>query len=231
MKKLILLFLILFAFGCKRKNQKTSSVSKYTTDTLDPKDKGNESYLYSLQLDETSTLKDSANYLNHYYVQFEAFNDSISERSFFKAFPDNFKAFQHLYGFDDRKGEMPLYMLGQNHISNYSKIRTYVKDREYYKKMINITAKAKWEADNTNALQDIIIKGFKSKTNLILDLLKNKDNKQVKEFWYFFFDGPHPKDPKNVQLYNHVLKVLKTKDKNMLHLVKKAHEDVLKIHE
>src|SRR5699024_5692982 len=143
--------------------------------------------------------KDSANYINHYYVQFEAFNDSISEKKFFKAFPDNFKTFQHLYGFDDRKGEMPLYMSGQHHIRNYSKIRTYLKDREYYRKMIHIATKATWEADNTNSPQDIIIQGFKTKTDLILDVLKNKGDKQVEGFWYFFFDGPHPKDPKNIQ--------------------------------
>ncbi|MFC4221161.1 hypothetical protein [Flagellimonas marina] len=147
---------------------------------------------YSIKLSELKNQQDSILFLKKYYDQFEKNNDSISEVKFFSGFPSTFKEFNALYGYDDEKGEMPLYFDGDKHLEKYSEIRKYVSDSVYYDKLINIACQGEWEADNVNFLQDILIEKMKDNPQTIIDLLQSKSQTEVLSFWKFYFDGPHP---------------------------------------
>ncbi|WP_375334373.1 hypothetical protein [Flagellimonas sp. C4] len=176
----------------------------------------------------TKITKDTVYYLKHFYRQFLNQKDSVSEVSFFKWFPDSFERFNSLYGYDNVLGEKPLYKEGINHILDYSKLRKYVSDIDYYNKLINISIGGHWEADNISMLQEVLSNNFQSESALFLELLQKKSKPEIESFWLFFFDGPHPDDPKTTHIYNEVLNSLESLNKGMVPVVKRAYAKVKK---
>ena len=50
----------------------------------------------------------------------------------------------------------------------------------------------RWYADGVGHFQHGMQEKLKSDTNLFLDLLSKRSDKDIKSFWYFYFDSPHP---------------------------------------
>ncbi|MBL4887313.1 MAG: hypothetical protein JKZ03_02420, partial [Flavobacteriaceae bacterium] len=84
------------------------------------------------------------------------------ERKFFCAYPNSFKEMQNIFGYDDTKGEAPLYSDGFKFINFFSTLNSIHK-KQYYAKYIDINIDGIWEADNiqgafgfdTKLLEDI----------------------------------------------------------------------------
>jgi hypothetical protein len=78
------------------------------------------------------------------------------QQQFFNAFPDNFKDFEAIYGFDDNTGvEAPLYkdLQYSPHIDSlFNKLKVIDKEA-YYSKLISVSIGGKWDADNVTSLQ------------------------------------------------------------------------------
>jgi len=227
-------------FSCKTEHKKESQkkttdsssilqieVKNYVTDRID-KEEEQSTLDYTLNYKEVKTLQDSARYLKHYFNQFEKTNDSLSEVLFFKMFPDNFKNFKKLYGYDDSvnnnefKGS-PLYFSGK-HILDYEVL--YVPKDDYLTKIISISINAQWQADNVNALQRNIKREYIYNDSLFVSKLRylKKSKSEVESFWIFFFDGPHPENKQ--ELYNKVLNNLKEVDESMIPIVKISYAQV-----
>ena len=133
-----------------------------------------------------------------------------AQKNFFCAFPTDFKGMQLLFGYTDDQ-EAPLYEYPvtktayiQNYILNdligYFSEMTTIPEEAYYRKYINLCVEGRWEADN-------ITHGFGLWNRLLTDteassrVLKTYPDKDIRSVFRFLFDGPHPSNEANKDLY------------------------------
>jgi basic membrane lipoprotein Med (substrate-binding protein (PBP1-ABC) superfamily) len=148
-----------------------------------------------------------------------------NERLFFEAFPNSFKNMQEVFGFDDDKGEAPLYsfIIGGKVIVFFSNLSSIDKDK-YYNKYINICIDGVWEGDN-------IADGFGLYNKLynfpedVLKVLKQKTDYEIRSVLRFIFDGPHPKNVK--ESYERMYFKLKPIDAKIADLLKQEYNKLL----
>lgn len=179
---------------------------------------------YSLKIEKVKTQKDSVLFLKHYFNQFKKENDSLSEIFFFKIFPDNFKEFKVIYGYEENHENTTYGGLYENYEQIIDYKPEYIKEQYYILKLINISINGVWQSDNVSHLQNRINKLFIQNSNLFVEILKMKDESEVESFWFFFFDGSHPENQK--ELYGKVLSKLTKVDETMTPIVKRAYAKV-----
>jgi hypothetical protein len=146
------------------------------------------------------------------------FNDA--KQQFFYSFPSNFKDLNRLYGYNEpQKG--PLYDDALNHIAFFFRKPEVIKDTIFYKKIIGISIGGHWEGDAINYFQRELRDKVLAKPNLVLYLLKGKQDKQILSFWRFYFDEPQPvsKIPDNLLFIKHA-------DKSIYQLMEKSLKEV-----
>jgi hypothetical protein len=148
------------------------------------------------------------------------------EKLFFEAFPTSFKRMEEIYGFDDKKGEAPLYNTGEEHINLFYNLR-YIDTIEYYNKYVDICIGGKWEADN-------ISEGFGIKSKLnndpkkMLNVLSKRTDKEIRSVFRFIFDGPHPEDSGIKKSYEELYVKVKMTNPSMAELMKQEYEKLLR---
>lgn len=128
--------------------------------------------------------------LSSIYSEYKRSKSKQSEKDFFKEFPNSFKEFQSVYGYDDVKGESPNYKVAFDHVNFFFKSAPLVNKNEFSRKLINITLHGKWEADAENYFQDNLRNYYFANSTAILDILKASKLTDADQFWYFFCDGP-----------------------------------------
>lgn len=235
---IICISLILF-FGCKTENkkeiQKGSQKIEKVTNALDTL-KSNKivkqedrkvdiveqkNLNYSLKAEDVKTRIDSVLYLKHYFNQFTKGKDSLSEVFFFKMFPNNFKEFKVLYGYEEKDQKTIYGDLYKNDEQLFDYEPTYINKRKYIEKLIDISVGGVWQADSVNIIQMKINNLFVENSNLFIEILSKKSKSEIESFWKFFFDGPHPENQQ--EMYNNVLNNI---DKAMIPIVKSAYAKV-----
>lgn len=150
-----------------------------------------------------------------------------ADEKFFCAFPNSFKEMQAVFGFDENKGEAPLYNYpnGENMIKYFAKLNTISKEI-YYDKYINICVDGVWEADNIReafGLEDRLI----NDTKAACSSLSKRTDKEIKSVFHFIFDGPHPKNEENEKKYNELLPVLTKQNEKLGNLLKATYKKVI----
>lgn len=236
------IILVLLFFGCKSESnrvlnklpKKNEEVTKTIVISSDNKTfKQNQKKVdnveqknldYSLKSEDVKTRIDSVLFLKHYFNQFSKEKDSLSEVFFFKMFPENFKMFKSIYGYEENQ-EITIY---GDLYENYEQIidyePKYIKTEEYIKKLIDISVRGAWQSDNVAHLQNIINILFNKNSRLFTEILKNKDESEIMGFWKFFFDGPNPDNQK--KLYDDVLNKLKKSEEMMIPIIRNAYAKV-----
>lgn len=143
-------------------------------------------------------------------------------RLFFDVFPDNFSEFNKLYGYNDDTN-MPLTEYAVEHIAQFFFTLDGVADKEdYMNKVISIAIGGKWYSDGVNYFQRGLREKVKSNLPYTVKRLSKLPNDEIKGFWYFYFDGPHPKE-----FIPEELKQVKSLDSNVYSLMIEAHRQVL----
>ncbi len=144
---------------------------------------------------DTISLDTQRGVLEDYYNLAQG-KDSIKyQKKFFAAFPNDFKSFNSLYGYIEGKGAMPLYDQYSNHINFICRMRV-IEEEEFLKKLVNLSLNGHWDADAINLLQDCIADHAAINLSLTVNVLKQFNQSEIKSFWFFLFDGPHP--PTNI---------------------------------
>jgi hypothetical protein len=145
---------------------------------------------YSTQLKIDTTAL--ANKLSWYYEKAMKFKGNTSYRSrFFYLFPGSYKEFNSLYGFSDKAGEMALYPKYDEHINLFCESSTLNKQK-FAAKIVAICINGQWDADAVNMLQQCALTFTNANSELIAKELNSYKSEEIKSFWYFLFDGPHP---------------------------------------
>lgn len=116
--------------------------------------------------------------------------------TFCQDFPDNIDSFNALYGYSDADGPAKLYDIHLEHI-NFFYSCDAVSDTFKLEKSFGLTLDAKWEADAPSWMQVRVIDMIEKDTELAIFVLSTKNSTEIRSFWSFLLDGPHPKDPQN----------------------------------
>ncbi len=162
----------------------------------------------------------------------ECSNDLRNEKSqvkFLRYFPNSFEEFQQLFGYeeiDQFNAEFgPLYEESGKYIEIYFLKLEKVDRQLLIEKVINISVGAHWEADAVSHFQSLMCPMFKNNMNLFLKELSSRKKSEIKGFWYFYFDCPHPSKEIPDELAQ-----IKSLNKQIYELILQAHQEVLKVH-
>lgn len=149
------------------------------------------------------------------------------EHNFFCAFPSSFEAMQAVFGFDDKKGAAPLYEYpkGENVIRYFSQLRS-IPDSMYYDKYVKINIEGVWEGDNIRKAFDFGSRLLDDTKNACNALSKFSDT-EIKTVFRFIFDGPHPKNEYNENLYKKLQTKIDSHDKPLGRLLAQSYEKLM----
>jgi len=120
---------------------------------------------------------------------------NIYKKKFFDEFPSTFKQLDELYGDDSDINHKPALLIDQaeQHIINlFNELKT-INDTLYCRKIVSIAIGGHWDSDAVNYFQNGLIKKVLNNPALIVYILKGMSNGRIQSFWYFYFDGPHPR--------------------------------------
>jgi len=203
-KQFINITLIVIIFNvCHAQNTKLSDGTNQFPDSINLKAKK----LKQLYLLSTSS---SAGVKEEYHQQF------------FDAFPNSFNEFNEIYGYVNNKPAILYFEADKHIIELFNKLRN-INDTLYFKKLISIAIGGHWDADAVNYFQNGLKNRVINNPELTIYVLKNRSKKDIKSFWYFFFDGAHPK----TQIPEH-LKNIKSLDLEIYNIMIETQKQVLK---
>jgi hypothetical protein len=122
-----------------------------------------------------------------------AVNVEMPERSalaaYFQALPPDFSCFNRLFGYSDEPA--PLYYEPQLQ-DLFPKLAAVVPEQDYARKLVGLSVNARWEADQTGALQDAVRAVLDTKPQLFASLLSPLNTDAEESVWSFLFGAPHP---------------------------------------
>jgi hypothetical protein len=150
--------------------------------------------------------------------------NDVYKQQFFDQFPSTYEQLNELYGYDYKTSTAaPLESLYYEHIIGLFNKLNDINDTSYYKKIVSIGIGGHWDADAVNAFQDGLRSRVLTNPRLVVFILKDMPYDKIKSFWYFYFDGVHPKKQIPEQLQK--IKLINNKIYN---LMIEAQNEVLK---
>lgn len=141
----------------------------------------------------------------------DSLTKNIWEQKFFCAFPNSFNQMESLFGYDNELGVAPLYStesptnkymdkrIFSDVIGYFSELKS-IPHKLYYKKYTNINIDGDWQADNIRGAFGFHYKLI-SDTKNSCQILSKYSDKEIKSVFRFIFDGPHPKNEHNDEIY------------------------------
>ena len=94
-----------------------------------------------------------------------------------------------------------------------------------YDKMLTVGINGFWDADEVSFLQNYIGYLIFDNTPLAIKILNSKSDDQIASFFYFLYDGPHPKNKK--ENYEYLHKALAQLDPRVAWLLQVAYKKLL----
>jgi hypothetical protein len=145
-------------------------------------------------------LKEKATQLKKAYQKLSSSPYTIKyQQEYFDAFPNSFELFNHLFGYTDKEplGEpnndfnSPLKNEAELFVPIFFTLNG-IERTKYCNRIIDVSINARWYADGVNYFQHGMQEKVKTDLSLFLELLSKRSEKEAKNFWYFYFDSPHP---------------------------------------
>ena len=149
------------------------------------------------------------------------------EKTFFDLFPHSYAKFIAYYGYVENK-PMPLYHEAFEHIKFLTSSK--ICKQKLLDKMVNIAKDAKWEADAPSYLREILIHSIQECPDTILSLLKNKEMKEINNFWYFmlYYPSLNPEnDGQYTSMYEQLYRCVNERNKAMGQIIKDVYHRIV----
>ena len=178
---------------------------------------------------ETKTIRKNSkieNLKSAYAHILNSQNLSENEKSFFYNFPNTFQELIGVFGDTATKDPnrflpSPLYNTSFDFIKMFFALKT-IDPLKKVTRIINISLKGKWDADAVNYFKEGLRLHFKENNKIYIQLLSNKNDRDIYLFWYFFFDNPHPEEKLPEELLH-----LNQSNNRIYTIMLKAHNKVL----
>lgn len=138
---------------------------------------------------------EKAEKLQELYMQASGENKDEYKIQFFYELPSNFVDFNMLYGYKDTGDSIIfglVYYDAVDHFKLLDELYFVLDEQVYFEKLISISLHGIWHADAVNYLKYRLNIKLPNKLLLFLNILSKYSNEEIKSFWYFYFDGPHP---------------------------------------
>ena len=113
-----------------------------------------------------------------------------SARRFFRAMPDSFGCFNEVFGYP-REAPGPLYDEPQRHFL-FPQMAVAVPRQAFALKLVRLSVGARWEADQTGALQHAVRTVLDETPVVFVGELKKLDATAEYSVWRFLFGASHP---------------------------------------
>ncbi len=127
-------------------------------------------------------------------------------KQFFKSMPSSFSCFNSLFGYNNNK-PAPLYFEPQLHFL-LPKMEQAIPAKIFIAKLVSLSVNARWEADQTGALQHVVRSILNNKTTLFITILEGYDLESQESVWSFIFGGPHPdNNPLSAIVQKHICEI------------------------
>jgi hypothetical protein len=145
---------------------------------------------------------------------------------FFELFPNNHKELIGFYGYDDKKGEMPLYGLYEKHINYlFSNLDAKIVPMEKFSnKIYSIAINGVWDADAIGLFQTNLSAFIVNYPDVFLKVLSSKSDSDIYSFWNFVFDGSSKNDKQNMKKYETIFNKINSLDIKQGRLLKEEFE-------
>ena len=91
--------------------------------------------------------------------------------------------------------------------------------------MIGIAKNGRWDADAVNHFQRGLREKIKSNLAYTVKKLNDLDQTEIKDFWRFYYDGPHPESYQ--ERFNILQPKVASLDQHLGELFKEAYEELL----
>jgi hypothetical protein len=183
-------------------------------------------FTYRLNLQVDSIALKAKQLKKLYLLSTASSNDTryIYQEQFFKEFPNTFDQLLELYGYNEKKSTPNiLYYEAPNHILKLFNGLSNINDTLYYRKIIQISIGGHWDVDAVNYFQNGLRERVLNKPELTVSVLRHMPVDKTRSFWYFYFDGAHPKK----QIPEQLLRI-KSIDNKIYDLMLEVHNEVLK---
>lgn len=115
--------------------------------------------------------------------------------------------------------------MGRNVIYHF-KVLTDIPDSIYYRKFFKINIDGYWQADNVREAFGFDERLIKYPVESCKYLSKFTD-REIKSVFKFIFDGPHPKNKFNKELYNKLNSIIGNQNKRLAALLTQAYNEVM----
>ncbi|MFD2162287.1 hypothetical protein ACFSJU_07770 [Paradesertivirga mongoliensis] len=177
--------------------------------------------------EEQSDLKHKAEQLKKAYKRLSSSSFKMFEQQYFDSFPSSFVLLNGLFGYTDKEPmgadfqPGPLYDESLIYIEAFFKLEEIEKTM-YYNRIIDISSNGKWYADGVSHFKHGMQAKLKADIESFCELLKKRTDKEIKGFWFFYFDGPHPPKKMPAELYE-----LKQKNQRVYRLMQESFKEVL----
>lgn len=159
------------------------------------------------------------------------------EQKFFCAFPNSFKGMQALFGYDNDEGAAPLYST-ENPTHNYMSKRIFsdvigffsalqsIPDSAYYNKYIKINIDGHWEADNISEAFGFYYRLIND-TKAASEKLEDFTDEEIRSVFRFIFDGPHPKNEHNEEIFQTLKPKIEEQNERLGNLLYEAYTTMM----
>lgn len=148
---------------------------------------------------------------------------------YFQIFPVDFNSFQYIYGYQmDDEGRVRVWPFVKHTLYGFlPELKSVIPVEEYYEKMIGVGVGGFWDADEVTILQIHLGNIVTENIQLSLEVLERKGEKEIRSFWYFLFDGPHPSHPNKRKRYESLYLRISRLSSKMAEQLKLAYEQLL----
>ncbi|WP_299245244.1 hypothetical protein [uncultured Aquimarina sp.] len=160
------------------------------------------------------------------------------EKLFFCSFPNSFDKMESIFGFDSETGEPAVLYdysggpggknegsMSHSIISYFANLKSIPSDI-YFDKYVNICVNGTWQADNIREGFDIYNR-FENDTKLLCNVLSKRNQKEIYSVFRFIFDGPHPENEFNDEIFNTIHPLISKENIELGSALKRAYNDLI----
>lgn len=151
-------------------------------------------------------------------------------KSYFQVFPSDFKTFQQIFGYrrDGRGRFVAKPPVNHTLFSGFlPKLKSAISTKEYYEKMLSVGVGGVWDADEVNHLRRHLTEIVVENVRLSIEVLSKKEEKEIRSFWRFLFDGPHPGHRLKRKYYDELYPEVRDLNPKIAEQLKLAYEQLL----
>lgn len=235
MNKLSIILILIVMASCSRCNTDSQTdkpgvaPAKTESTTTDHKSwrKEKSAYFECMDIDKNQVKEQAASLAA--FMEKAKNSDSINrkkwEQEFFCAFPDSFERMQAVFGSGKKASPLYGYPEGYNVIKFFSELES-IPSAIYYDKYVKININGVWEADNIRDAFFFDSRLLKDTKNACKILSKFSDS-EIKSVFRFIFDGPHPKNERNKNLYEKLKLKVDNQDNRLGRLLTQAYSELI----